>query len=1631
MLKLKFEGDDLLTSAGRKVLYGFICAALSASSASVVASAMAQTWWEAGYRTPSMRASSVVSNNHMARVGAEISSTSAKKPNIVRVMITGKEVNDNGLYGCGALEVLLGNEVQIDADGTFVRLYDKDGKQIETTYADLSDEIVYAKRVGFSLEDGSYGKVECVVRSLEGKEAAVTFSHIDIDTKAPEVTFEYYPSQAVETLQGWQYFNAAQRLSVTLKDPHLDAKKTTLNGSTLAELVGQGDGASDPHNPGITYTSWESVQDNEGEDIGYNVTMTFADGSYRLPLVDATDEAENHSLQEALTWNGAGITGFTVDAKAPQVMPYLDRSPIRVVNEPSTGRPVAFFNAPTTLKLQLFDALSGVSQVDDLAGYDLRRTYEESGKLVGVSLELPEGEFADDVRFHVRDLTRNELVWSIGPEGSQIVGGTESAARNAPLILEGNSEPAVPDGHALLLVKDTTAPTLVLEGADDGLRTNQPQSLTLTASDAFLGYATVFDPDQTILSISRDGKELESLSRKLADCESPNVCNTSATYCVDIPANKETHENDGVYEVRASIRDLAGNEASLGEETAQTFIVDTVAPELEVSFDDEEVLDRAKERGWFGAKRTARILVRDKSLRVEKLNEGGLVHVEPTARDGHGPSDVAVSAWQEGNVPHEYWCEVEFPADGSYSLVVYGADEAGNALKGRKGTEVDELGKYESGVFTIDTTPPQVVWEYAPDTQVSGYLSGEDYFSHPASVRFMVKDRNLDLGATTITDSEGRVTVPDWTEVEHTDDGLTTYVATVAYREEETGTGAGRKIPRVQARDLVGNVTHEEVPSFVVDQTAPTLDEVRVSKPSDTEGRDDAQDDPYLFFNEHDGVPATITFVFSDEYLVETAWVMDPDGVYDIQQQGPYRKQSGSLTLALKDFEEDGAWRDVDMDRDVRLYVRDVAGNVREWTCDRTGAIVADRVTSSANVSLDGRGIYPYALIKDTTAPLVGMSGIEGGHYYNTPQTEHIEISEHNFEYLTRFDPKRSVVMVHRGEGSAATPLGSWVITAEQFAGTSPHYSYDQVFNEDGRYSIEASFEDYAGNPSQRSLLSEFIIDQTAPVISVMWDNRNVHNGRYYNASRTATIAVVERNFDPALIAIDTTGAIGEWLSNGDVHTCEVAFRTDAPLTNPHRLAVRGSDKAGNAANPCVEPDFAIDTQAPSVSILKRASEGDRMEAGQTETELVDGSAFSGAIIPMVKASDESGLDVHGLEVSLLGLREGAGEAQRTLQHVQMQGGNVERVDWGNLGLVESEDGPYYALSADDVYTLRARAIDLAGNTSEEALVSFSVNRYGSNYFFEESGGLRRDEDGSWDATPLMDAPRIVVHEVNVSGALDERGDTVDESHTVTKEYANATSVISRTQEEEQRGYTLSSTTKASATNPYEGWTEYVYTIQPGNFGRGSDTDYGDGGQGTYRVDVSSRDKAQNNNTTAEYWGSGVSRTGASDDEGIAQDLPEDKTATVRFTLDQDGPKVEDVVVPKGVVAGGDYTASFRVMDQITNGDYVSVTVDGEPVEVYGEGMSEPVSPGESVQQGTYTFDIAAKSVFDPREVEIHVSDYTGLEERSQTVRLGGFRLTTLVAEVALLIGAVLAGFAACLVVKRKLKAAEPEAPLV
>ena len=735
------------------------------------------------------------------------------------------------------------------------------------------------------------------------------------------------------------------------------------------------------------------------------------------------------------------------------------------------------------------------------------------------------------------------------------------------------------------------------------------------------------------------------------------------------------------------------------------------------------------------------------------------------------------------------------------------------------------------------------------------------------------------------------------------------------------------------------------------------------------------------YYNAEDGTSPSLSFSLFDEFSLARVWLDDPDDVHNIEGQDVLGRTRASFVVRLKD--QEGVESDTAFERGVRLRVQDIAGNVREWSLDRTGRVITDCTYTTQNRSLDDGGVFPQVLIFDGTSPQVSVTGVEAGTYYDANQIAHIEVHERLFSHIRRFDAQRVIATIERRDPTPERTTTKWTIRATELEGDDPLHTLDQPLLADGHYTIAAGFTDIAGNPSNAVHIGEFTVDTVAPTIEVAWNNEDVRNGMYYRAARVATIRIVEHNFSPDRVSIQTTGAIGAWRAEGDAHICEVSFTTDSSAKRPHTLAVKARDLAGNAARDYEAVPFVIDTEAPTLRVLKRVSTTDAYAVDDDLSPLQDATAYSRAFEPVVQCSDGTSFDASGVKVRLVGA---GGESWEPNQSVLQDGMTLE---WPNMGLEQGGDTPTYLVEADDVYTLTAKVVDLAGNESDEQVVRFSLNRYGSTFYAEEIGrgvGELSHEEG----TPLLaQPPRIVIHEVNVSGAVPD-GQDGEPSHMVTKEHAHATTEIPRTTRAQKSGYVLSTPRQNERTAPEE-WSEYVYRIGAGNFGRGSDADLGDGGQGLYRINVSSRDRAQNLNTTAGYWDTS-SGQGADAHTGCA---------TVSFILDEEGPTVEEVVLPEGLYVGDGFRATFSVHDEITNGDTVQVLVDGQKTEVISEESGEPLDEeGHIAHQGSFSFVIDSRPLAQSRDIEIRVADYTGLTARTQTVRRGGLRVTTLIPEV-------------------------------
>lgn len=1242
---------------------------------------------------------------------------------------------------------------------------------------------------------------------------------------------------------------------------------------------------------------------------------------------------------------------------------------------------------------------------------------------------LKEGvDLSDGMQVKVTDFAGHTTTWTIA-DGLTAAGGS---IIKPTLIVEDNTNPEL---YIVEDIADKGTAAAAGHKPENVRYFNEAQTLGLEFSDLTIKYLRGFaggaegdehddidgsfagiDGDRPVMTIVKDGDAAHPQKLTVSGL-SPNMDGKDYTLT-------HTFDEDGDYELTLGIKDATLNGATA---TVDKFTIDKTAPTIDVVYDNNDV----RNGSYYAKSRTATITVVEHNFDPDLFEVG--VDFKNHTKDLAAPT----VSWTDSGDTHTG--TVEFKEDGAYVLTVTGIDRAGNAAVLASDASVEG---YDSGTFTIDTEKPVVAGYYDHGTaptaafdaddpvvsfpEPSGTFGGTNYYAHAISLPVKVKDRNIDssdLGnaltlkvtrnGTEATRDVSWGRKPD----ERGDNGYEQWQTTVPYDED------GEYLtPHVTATDLAENTAdnktdkkeHDLVP-FVVDLKPPTV-KVNVDKKPASQGKQG--NDSVNFYNQQ----TTMTFAVSDEHKLRSVEIADPDSVYNVSKEAAATEGKGSVTFTVS-LKDGTVPKDNEYQRDIVLTAIDLAGNERTWTIDHTGKIKKDQKVSGAwkqvassdpNVGINGGKEHPVSLVQDTVAPVVGLSGVEAGKYYNKAQTVTATVNELNLDWVKQFDPSRVVVTVTQYAGAAGRAQSSFTIPASSFTGNKPDYSFPQVFSSDGHYVVEAQFADYATNLSNKATIGEFTIDMTPPQITMDFDNKEVRNGKYYKATRTATITVTEHNFDPSLITIEAEGGtVGGWSNNGDTHTVTVFFGEGGPYT----IKVNGKDMADNAATEVSEPEFIVDLTPPEVKIAGTAQRlgyvGDSSYAmvdgsGRINAyhgDLEDQSAYNGVVVPVITYTDNEELATDDLSFTLAGSKHGEDlevesttsepgkEMTTTLADIGYQAeGPADGSNWQAFYVDD------YSIDADDIYTIKAKLSDQAGNEAEGEQ-TFSVNRFGSNYDVRLKD-LEEEELAEYQKSGMLStSPTIVVREINVSGVEN------DSDHRVEKEFANATTAIQRA-DNEATGYSLRTIDPKKATN---GWSEYVYTVRNTNFGEGSDSDHNDRGQGVYRVNVTSDDTASNANTTADYWHSNKARTKATA-EG----------ATAEFILDELGPTIDDVDLPERLTRGASYEASFHVTDDITSGNTVEVLVDGVKL-----AASEVQGPSNGA--GTFTFQIPAKAFNWNRSVKIVVRDYAGREVSESNHNW--MWLSSFIPEVGTVVGAiavVAVGIAALL---RRKAAAEPELP--
>lgn len=838
-------------------------------------------------------------------------------------------------------------------------------------------------------------------------------------------------------------------------------------------------------------------------------------------------------------------------------------------------------------------------------------------------------------------------------------------------------------------------------------------------------------------------------------------------------------ESDGAWYYEVPFSRTNGNLADgrydisftyMGTRQSAAFYVDATAPQLtSVEVERDGSSDKVAKGG------DGSILVggeREVRVRIQDLLPGAKASDVP-GRDQDGASGVvAEGGWEYDTVKAEVsyatsahatekttmtldlapddqgYATLDLSAEGLYDLAdvrIVGYDHLGNRLERTLADYASSLPEDEawdfSSILVYDSNSPNASHPQVDVSisDVEGVPASKDPYYHrgDATVTMTVSDpwfevaRMLGAGDQPLTgtvrkagsdaDSEaGGLALTDFARHDGTDTWTATYTLPRANGSDKLpvegdytlhllyrGLGGYTGGEAARDEDWVDQ-GHGTGTSFGVDYTPPTFGRLELSQVAPF---------PTYTWGEHRGEPWGIIFS-KDAPEVGTLPVSDNlAGVSADSLAFSTDGQEGlerSFADGVVSFTFDGDGRRLSLD-DTSILVEDAAGNRAE-----TGALSA---YGDSNIPSGA-----HTVVVDSVAPQVFVTydnnDVRNGKYYNQGRVATVTVDESNFDLLRQYEPGMAIAAAYRDEsGSPSAQLSAQDFSPQTSTAddgtTRTLWVATLEAKEDADWRVSASLTDSVGHASN-VVEDSFVVDTTAPVLMVTFDNEDMRNGMYFNAPRTATIQVMDRNFAAELGKIDAR-ALADGPAPGVSGWTETEPRAEWVATasftgeTHYQLGVTASDLAGNVAEPYDSGEFVIDMTAPQVKI-----EG-----------VTDHTAYGDEVAPRTSYSDIN-LDTLMSNYTIKGVRN---EDTYFAVAQESETQTDKAVVLSNVP---------YEVEYDDVYTMSSQAVDLAGNTAD-AQVVFSVNRFGSTYYFAPgSEGVQ----GAF----LGKAQDVGVVEINVSG---------------------------------------------------------------------------------------------------------------------------------------------------------------------------------------------------------------------------------------------------------------------------------------
>lgn len=1049
--------------------------------------------------------------------------------------------------------------------------------------------------------------------------------------------------------------------------------------------------------------------------------------------------------------------------------------------------------------------------------------------------------------------------------------------------------------------------------------------------------------------------------------------------------------NSDALTLKITAKDRAGNTGTY----EKTFQIDT-KPAI-ITWDYAADSCEPNTEGYAKGDVVLEVKIKDTHFDAEKTllhyTEDGVCHEMPFAGNTDSQAGISIEAESADEDLSEYTYSLTFSGEHKYEKVlVSSTDSFGNGPS-----------KSDEKSFTVDKTAPAVSLTYMEEDNP---LHGARYFQAGREAELTVTDRNLDLKNTKITVAVKNLAGLEdkWTfSLENQGYSNDYFSAETAKAAEDAVTvyftfkgDANYVIEELVCRDMAERTAAADVENggtaenvtikgvvpfdFTVDQTNPGGN-VSIT----------------LEKSMWDRFVEAITFgLFSNHN--ETAVSSGSDegsGIKSIQ----YVVMRESLTeTELRNMDADGK-----IDWTTENYGEGVAAEALEETLSpNRQCVVYAKITNYAErvsyLSSDG-------FILDNIAPEVTVTVLNPGDAENGIFNEDVRLR------IDVTDPKagetcaglREVWYEITAAGNVnESGQGNWLLNGEETFSQEITVDADTYNSNDVR--VTACAADRADNEGTAQAIP-LQIDVTAPSISVSWDLNDPANGRYYNATRTATVTITDRNFDPnrtELSITNTDGApasIGGWTVSQDMGVsdsasavCQVSFPEDGDYT----FTLNAVDLAGNSTAYGQTDEFTIDKTAPVITVAydnNDARHGNYYKESRTAAVTINEHNFDAA---SVQTAITASLEGQGIAAPSLGGFSGSGDVHTAtvvydadgeytfdIQYTDLAGNPAQEYipDHFTVDLTAPQVNIFDIVDqsanrdrvapgveyTDINYDPEGVEITLTGANSGDANVESSISSIENGQRIQYSDFARTEEmDDLYTLTAKITdlagnltekAVRFSVNRYGSVFVLDEASHEWLHQGGAAYRYANQETEIGvmEINVDEIDAYSIAVDRDGELKNLEEGsefevektrneaaWRVNYYHIKAENFAE----------EGNYDVTITSRDKAANqvNNQTVKK---------------------SDGALPIEFTIDKTAP----TVVVSGIENGGRYMADSRnmmldVKDNLAL-DTVSITVgDGEPEIIRAEELREadgiisrPISSSDRYQTVRITAADAAGNV--------------------------------------------------------------------